>query len=201
MSVELCTKSTVPSMSTWRDRFLLICLVCEIKTCRKSVFKLLDLRNKGIDQMCVYSGNMWAQTWSGIMDLVMPYPDATQVDATPAMVAQVHLTTNSVASFFYVCMFVCVCVCVFYGFTWIPSYFQGWNAVKMFNESDRFFTSLGLLPMPQEFWDKSMLEKPEDGRKVVCHASAWDFYNRKDFRSVHRFLFHCISNRTELLST
>lgn len=37
----------------------------------------------------VLSGNMWAQTWSGIMDLVMPYPSATQVDATPAMVAQV----------------------------------------------------------------------------------------------------------------
>lgn len=52
----------------------------------------------------------------------------------------------------------------------------------MFQESDRFFTSLGLLPMPKEFWDKSMLEKPSDGRKVVCHASAWDFYNRKDFR-------------------
>lgn len=33
---------------------------------------------------------MWAQTWSGIMDLVIPYPDATQVDATPAMVAQVN---------------------------------------------------------------------------------------------------------------
>lgn len=52
----------------------------------------------------------------------------------------------------------------------------------MFVESDNFFTSLGLLPMPPEFWDKSMLEKPTDGRKVVCHASAWDFYNRKDFR-------------------
>lgn len=38
----------------------------------------------------VLSGNMWAQTWSGIMDLVMPYPDASQVDATPAMVAQVN---------------------------------------------------------------------------------------------------------------
>lgn len=37
----------------------------------------------------VLSGNMWAQTWSGIMDLAMPYPDATKVDATPAMVAQV----------------------------------------------------------------------------------------------------------------
>jgi peptidyl-dipeptidase A len=54
----------------------------------------------------------------------------------------------------------------------------------MFQESDRFFTSLGLLPMPKEFWEKSMLLKPTDGKKVVCHASAWDFYNRKDFRSV-----------------
>lgn len=37
--------------------------------------------------------------------------------------------------------------------------------------------------MPPEFWAESMLEKPTDGRDVVCHASAWDFYNRKDFRS------------------
>ncbi|KAJ8284556.1 hypothetical protein COCON_G00034060 [Conger conger] len=91
-------------------------------------------------------GNMWAQTWSGIMDLVIPFPDATQVDATPAMIA------------------------------------KGWNATMMFKASDDFFTSLGLLPMPPEFWSKSMLEKPKDGRNVVCHASAWDFYNRKDFR-------------------
>ncbi|XP_056432698.1 angiotensin-converting enzyme [Gadus chalcogrammus] len=91
-------------------------------------------------------GNMWAQTWSGIMDLTIPYPDATQVDATPAMLA------------------------------------KNWNATMMFQESDRFFTSLGLLPMPKEFWEKSMLLKPTDGKKVVCHASAWDFYNRKDFR-------------------
>eukprot|EP00064_Thunnus_orientalis_P006861 superscaffoldBa00000734_g6880 len=91
-------------------------------------------------------GNMWAQTWSGIMDLVMPYPHATQVDATPAMVA------------------------------------QGWTPTRMFQESDKFFTSLGLMPMPEEFWNKSMLWKPTDGRQVVCHASAWDFYNRKDFR-------------------
>lgn len=37
---------------------------------------------------------MWAQTWSGIMDLAMPYPHATQVDATPAMVAQVNEHMN-----------------------------------------------------------------------------------------------------------
>ncbi|NXU79541.1 ACE enzyme, partial [Oreotrochilus melanogaster] len=91
-------------------------------------------------------GNMWAQSWSNIFDLVMPFPDATKVDATPAMKQ------------------------------------QGWTPRRMFEESDRFFTSLGLIPMPQEFWEKSMIEKPSDGREVVCHASAWDFYNRKDFR-------------------
>lgn len=66
----------------------------------------------------------------------------------------------------------------------LPATYQGWNATHMFRVSEEFFTSLGLLEMPSEFWEKSMLEKPTDGREVVCHASAWDFYNRKDFRSV-----------------
>ncbi|XP_050767782.1 angiotensin-converting enzyme [Gymnogyps californianus] len=91
-------------------------------------------------------GNMWAQSWSNIFDLVIPFPDATKVDATPAMKQ------------------------------------KGWTPKKMFEESDHFFTSLGLIPMPQEFWNKSMIEKPTDKQEVVCHASAWDFYNRKDFR-------------------
>ncbi|XP_038634663.1 angiotensin-converting enzyme [Scyliorhinus canicula] len=90
-------------------------------------------------------GNMWAQSWNNIYKLVMPYPSASHVDATPQMVA------------------------------------QNWTPRRMFNESDHFFTSLGLIPMPDEFWKKSMLEKPK-GREVVCHASAWDFFNRKDFR-------------------
>ena len=51
----------------------------------------------------------------------------------------------------------------------------------MFKMADDFFVSLGLLPVPQEFWDKSMLEKPKD-RQVFCDASAWDFYNQRDFR-------------------
>ena len=59
---------------------------------------------------------------------------------------------------------------------------QNYTALKMFGTSDDFFASLGLTRMPREFWEKSMIEKPTDGRRVVCHASAWDFYNRKDFR-------------------
>lgn len=52
----------------------------------------------------------------------------------------------------------------------------------MFQVSDEFFKSLGLIEMPEEFWNKSLIEKPTDGRTVVCHASAWDFLNQVDFR-------------------
>lgn len=38
-------------------------------------------------------------------------------------------------------------------------------------------------PLPATFWNLSMLERPE-GRSVQCHATAWDFYDSKDFRLV-----------------
>ena len=59
---------------------------------------------------------------------------------------------------------------------------QGYTPQKMFRMSDQFFTSLGLIPMTPEFWNRSILEKPADGRDLVCHASAWDFYDGKDVR-------------------
>ncbi|XP_037666445.1 angiotensin-converting enzyme-like protein Ace3 [Choloepus didactylus] len=59
---------------------------------------------------------------------------------------------------------------------------QHWKTDKMFHEAEKFFSSLGMLATPLEFWNSSMLEKPTDGREVVCQSSAWDFYNGKDFR-------------------
>lgn len=50
---------------------------------------------------------------------------------------------------------------------------QNWDPVKMVKTGEAFFTSLGLDPMPQTFWERSMFTKPE-GKDVVCHASAWD---------------------------
>ena len=47
--------------------------------------------------------------------------------------------------------------------------------------AEEFFTSLGMKPMPPEFWRSSMFEKPID-RDVKCTASAWDFCNRVDYR-------------------
>lgn len=48
------------------------------------------------------------------------------------------------------------------------------DAREIFQLSEEFFTSLGLKPMTAEFWNRSILEKPDDGRELVCHASAWD---------------------------
>ncbi|XP_017783079.1 PREDICTED: angiotensin-converting enzyme-like [Nicrophorus vespilloides] len=58
---------------------------------------------------------------------------------------------------------------------------QGFTPLRIFQMAEEFFTSMGLKPMPPEFWRNSLLEKPVD-RKVQCTASAWDFCNRMDFR-------------------
>ncbi|XP_035658126.1 angiotensin-converting enzyme-like [Branchiostoma floridae] len=58
---------------------------------------------------------------------------------------------------------------------------DGWTVDRMFRTSDDFFKDMGQIEMPQNFWDNSMFVKPAD-RDVVCHASAWDFYNAHDVR-------------------
>ncbi|XP_078660646.1 angiotensin-converting enzyme-like isoform X2 [Branchiostoma floridae x Branchiostoma belcheri] len=90
-------------------------------------------------------GNMWAQQWNNIYDIVVPFPDQPQIDVSDAMVE------------------------------------QGYDVLRMFRTAEEFFVSIGLRPMPQVFWDKSMLVRPED-REVVCHASADDFYHDSDVR-------------------
>ncbi|CAH6776291.1 angiotensin-converting enzyme-like protein Ace3 [Phodopus roborovskii] len=91
-------------------------------------------------------GNMWAQSWDNILDLVLPYPKKPPEDITKIMRD------------------------------------QHWKPDKMFQEANIFFTSMGLLPAPPDFWIKSMLERPTDGREVECHASAWKFYKSDDVR-------------------
>ena len=45
----------------------------------------------------------------------------------------------------------------------------------MFDYADEFFQSLGMIPMTDTFWEKSVIKKREDVDAMVCHASAWDF--------------------------
>jgi len=58
---------------------------------------------------------------------------------------------------------------------------QNYTVKKMFKTADDFYASMGLDRVPDSFWELSMLEKPK-GRDVICHATAWDFWDQKDYR-------------------
>jgi peptidyl-dipeptidase A len=55
------------------------------------------------------------------------------------------------------------------------------DARGMVGYGEGFFKSMGFAPLPQTFWERSLLTKPAD-RDVVCHASAWDIDNKDDLR-------------------
>ncbi|RZI98242.1 MAG: peptidase M2 family protein [Brevundimonas sp.] len=58
---------------------------------------------------------------------------------------------------------------------------QNYDAQRMVKTGEGFYVSMGLDPLPQTFWERSMITRPED-REVVCHASAWDLDNADDIR-------------------
>jgi peptidyl-dipeptidase A len=79
---------------------------------------------------------------------------------------------------------------------------KNYDAAKLVKTGEGFFTSLGFAPLPETFWERSLIVKPAD-REVVCHASAWDVDSKDDlrikmctevaaddFRTVHHELGH-----------
>ncbi|MCI4365009.1 MAG: M2 family metallopeptidase [Thermoplasmata archaeon] len=79
---------------------------------------------------------------------------------------------------------------------------RGTSPTELVRYGERFFTSLGLDPLPPSFWERSMLVRPRD-REVICHASAWDLdfvddlrikmcieITEEDFHTVHHELGH-----------
>ena len=79
---------------------------------------------------------------------------------------------------------------------------KGYDQLKMVQTAEKFFTSLGFEPLPDTFYERSLITKPRD-REVVCHASAWDLddmddirikmctkINGEDFVTVHHELGH-----------
>lgn len=79
---------------------------------------------------------------------------------------------------------------------------NGYDALKMVETAETFFTSMGFEPLPKTFYERSLITKPED-REVVCHASAWNIdskddvrikmctkVNAEDFSTVHHELGH-----------
>ena len=58
---------------------------------------------------------------------------------------------------------------------------QGKSPIDMVKAGENFYSSLGMAPLPETFWERSLFTKPAD-REVICHASAWDVDNKDDIR-------------------
>jgi peptidyl-dipeptidase A len=58
---------------------------------------------------------------------------------------------------------------------------KGYDPVKMVKTGENFYSSIGMAPLPQTFWERSQITRPRD-REVVCHASAWDVNDKDDIR-------------------
>ncbi|WP_417476188.1 M2 family metallopeptidase [Maricaulis sp.] len=112
-------------------------------------------------------GNMWAQGWAPINDIVgIDSGEGGGYDLTQLLEA------------------------------------NDYTPLQMVETGERFYTSLGLEPLPETFWERSLITRPRD-RDVVCHASAWNLdneedirikmcthVNAEDFRTVHHELGH-----------
>ena len=106
-------------------------------------------------------GNMWAQEWGNIYDIVAPtdpkLSSFKMYDLGSALNQQIDHTAPSGKA------------------TELES------AKAMARYGEHFYTSIGFAPLPDTFWQRSQFIKPRD-RDVVCHASAWDVDNAQDLR-------------------
>ena len=83
-------------------------------------------------------GNMWAQEWGNIYDVVAP-------TGGPGLGYDLDARLKA----------------------------QNYDAKKLTQTGEGFYTSIGLQALPTTFWERSQLERPRD-REVVCHASGLD---------------------------
>jgi peptidyl-dipeptidase A len=121
-------------------------------------------------------GNMWAQEWGNIYDIVAPTDPKLAafqpIDLEAALKKQIASRDKVAAA----------------------SFAQGADlssdaghaahmaaALDMVHYGENFFTSLGFAPLPKTFWERSQFIHPRD-REVVCHASAWDIDSVDDLR-------------------
>jgi peptidyl-dipeptidase A len=121
-------------------------------------------------------GNMWAQEWGNIYDIVAPTdPKLAQfkpVDLEDALKKQIAEKDPAAA----------------------PAFKEGTDLSSdaghaaslaagrdMVHYGEDFFKSLGFAPLPATFWERSQFVHPRD-REVVCHASAWDVDYVEDLR-------------------
>jgi peptidyl-dipeptidase A len=116
-------------------------------------------------------GNMWAQDWTAIYDIVAPKGVASTVDMNQILAANGYMPPP------------------------VPGAAPGQldaavaaadkahreAAIKMMRTGEGFYSSIGFPPLPGTFWERTQFIRPRD-REVTCHASAWDIDDREDLR-------------------
>jgi peptidyl-dipeptidase A len=121
-------------------------------------------------------GNMWAQEWGNIYDIVAP-TDAKlaqfkPVDLESALKKQIAEKDPATAPAFVADA----------DLTSDKGHAASLAAGKaMVHYGEDFFKSLGFPPLPATFWERSQFVHPRDS-EVVCHASAWDVNFVEDLR-------------------
>jgi peptidyl-dipeptidase A len=120
------------------------------------------------------TGNMWAQQWGNIWDLVEPYKGAGSLDVGSTLRAHRDTEFKRLLA----------------DFKGSPTALEQAElshqadlavATKMTQRAEDFYRSLGMPALPKTFYERSQLIKPRD-RDVVCHASAWDMDYQGDVR-------------------
>jgi peptidyl-dipeptidase A len=121
-------------------------------------------------------GNMWAQEWGNIYDIVAPAdPKLSQfkpIDLESGLKRQIAEHDPAAAPAFAAGA----------DLSSDQGHAASFAAGKdMVHYGENFFKSLGFAPLPATFWERSQFVHPRD-REVVCHASAWDIDNADDLR-------------------
>jgi peptidyl-dipeptidase A len=111
-------------------------------------------------------GNMWAQQWGEIYDLVEPYSGIAELNLDIELEARQAAIAKKLAA---------------EGRADADLEAARQSAVNIVRMAEDFYTSLGMPALPDSFWERSMLIKPRD-REVVCHASAWTMDGDEDVR-------------------
>ena len=102
-------------------------------------------------------GNMWAQEWGNIYDIVAPASAPETYDLEAALNRQIPHATSA------------------------DHDEQLESAKTLARYGDAFYQSLGFDPLPASFYQRSQFIRPRD-RDVNCHASAWDIDADLDLR-------------------
>lgn len=119
------------------------------------------------------TGNMWAQQWGNIYDLVEPYPGVSSLDVGTALKAERDADYSArIAAAGNVSEAEKI---------EIARHVDLDYAKKMAARAEDFYVSLGMPKLPASFWERTQFIQPRD-RDVVCHASAWDMDFNGDVR-------------------